>query len=68
MVPVYLQTGTTVGSRKGGKLPADTCRGCSGHTGVFLTAGTHLKKGFFKSRRLLDFDPVWSTWATILIS
>lgn len=29
---------------------------------------THLKKGFFKSRRLLDFDPVWSTWATILMS
>lgn len=29
---------------------------------------SYLKKGFFKSRRLLDLEPVWSTWATILMS
>lgn len=28
----------------------------------------YLKKGFFRSRRLLDLEPVWSTWATILMS
>lgn len=39
----------------------------SGHV-TGLKRPTHLKKGFFKSRRLLDFDPVWSTWATILMS
>lgn len=29
---------------------------------------SYLKKGFFRSRRLLDLEPVWSTWATILMS
>lgn len=29
---------------------------------------SYLKNGFFRSRRLLDLEPVWSTWATILMS
>lgn len=28
----------------------------------------YLKKGFFRSRRLEDLEPVWSTWATMLMS
>lgn len=35
---------------------------------VEATGPSYLKKGFFRSRRLLDLEPVWSTWATILMS
>lgn len=31
---------------------------CSMGRGADVKVATHLKKGFFKSRRLLDFDPV----------
>lgn len=33
-----------------------------------VESASDLKKGFLRSSRLLDLLPVWSTWATILMS
>lgn len=42
--------------------------GCAGRAPPEQARPAYLKKGFFRSRRLLDLEPVWSTWATILMS
>ena len=59
-MPVYLQqrrpVGRARGSGRGGRPPAQA------------QGPSYLKNGFFRSRRLLDLEPVWSTWATILMS
>lgn len=58
-MPVYLwqrrPVGRARGSGRGGRPPQ-------------AQGPSYLKNGFFRSRRLLDLEPVWSTWATILMS
>lgn len=62
-MPVYLQTHMVVfkfNFRSGGVFKKPECPRGPKNPAVALNSGgaTYLKKGFFKSRRLLDFDPV----------
>lgn len=70
VLPVYLQkhTHTQQHTRHERELPFPPLVILNGTGRGQRNRLTHLKKGFFKSRRLLDLEPVWSTWATILMS
>lgn len=56
------------------RVPAERSTASAMHVAAILLLlskamrPTHRKKGFLRSRRLLDLEPVWSTWATILMS